>query len=87
MLITTAPFMQELSKFAMTWERRPTKKTMFPNKPFVFKLCICFFDGCREELLKLRKCKAIRMVKKYRDSQGRSRVAPWLQIRHTRGTP
>lgn len=70
LLITTAKFLLPMSDYVMTWERR--RLVIFVAPLYQSNALL------RQELKRLQKYKGIKMVKKYRDSQGKRRVVSRL---------
>ena len=70
LLITTAKFLLPMSDYVMTWERR--RLVIFVAPLYQSNALL------RQELKRLQKYKGIKMVKKYRDSQGERRVVSRL---------
>ena len=80
MLITNAPWMSNLPCPGMTPEKRPSCGEMWGTNPV--SSILSFNMACspvRNKLYQLQKLKSIEMVRKYRDSQGRAKVAPDLE--------
>ena len=70
LLITTAKFLLPMSDYVMTWERR--RLVIFVAPLYQSNALLS------QELKRLQKYKGIKMVKKYRDSQGKRRVVSRL---------
>lgn len=73
LLITTATFLLPMSDYVMTWERRWVVLGCY-----LWSILYQSSALLRQELKRLQKYKGIKIVKKYRDSQGKRRVVSCL---------
>ena len=73
LLITTATFLLPMSDYVMTWERRWVVLGCY-----LWSILYQSSALLRQELKRLQKYKGIKMVKKYRDGQGKRRVVSCL---------